>query len=86
MDLQNQLKFLGIDHVESMFHTFRCNLMAHLEKRRHRIGYIGESTKFGQFLFLMRAVLIRHSHNQQYRGSSTTLMSLPPKVISEAVL
>jgi hypothetical protein len=31
-------------------------------------------------LLLMRTVMIRHSQNQQYRGTSTTLMSLPPKV------
>lgn len=80
MDVQNQLKFVGLDDVDSMFHKFRTTIWHHLETRRNRPSYIGENTKFGLFFFVMRAVMIRHSQGQQYRGTSTTLMSLPPKV------
>jgi SNF2 family DNA or RNA helicase len=34
----------------------------------------------GAFNFLMRNIMIRHSQAQKYTGTSTTLMSLPPKV------
>jgi hypothetical protein len=52
------------------------------ESRRHRIrNKHADDRKLGHFLFLMRGVMIRHSHKQQYRGTSRTLMSLPLKVI-----
>jgi hypothetical protein len=31
-------------------------------------------------MYLLRPLIIRHSQNQMYKGTKTTLMSLPPKV------
>jgi hypothetical protein len=62
--VKGQLQFVGIEHIDEIFERV-CNK---------------NTTQFGPFTFLMRAVMIRHSQKQQYRGTSTTLMSLPPKV------
>jgi hypothetical protein len=31
-------------------------------------------------MYFLRPIMMRHSQEQKYRGTSTTLMSLPPKV------
>jgi hypothetical protein len=40
----------------------------------------------GHFTFLSRELLMRHAHEQKYTGTTTTLMSLPPKVHHECWL
>jgi hypothetical protein len=88
MDLDQQLEFLGIEKVGYLFRkmkksTFRHIGDNHASKESHgRRRYDGEPEmpRLGNFTFLMRAVMMRHSQKQTYRDTSTTLMSLPPKV------
>jgi hypothetical protein len=68
VDLKNQLKFLGIEDVEAMFQKF-CPKKGH-----------GTDNHPEQLVFFLSTIMIRHSQNQKYRGTSTTLMSLPGKV------
>jgi hypothetical protein len=63
-DLKNQLKFIGIEHVDSMF-----------EILQNKYDY-----DIDALMYLLRPLIIRHSQNQMYKGTKTTLMSLPPKV------
>jgi hypothetical protein len=86
MDLQNQLQFLGIQDVSHMFSVFRQTVFLQVRdpkcaggrKQAHRPA----RTPYwiGHFCFLMRSVMMRHSQDQKYRGTQTSLMSLPPKV------
>jgi hypothetical protein len=67
--LKNQLKFLGFEHVEKLF-TGLC-----------RGGPKGKrEAKTELLIYFLRPIMMRHSQEQKYRGTSTTLMSLPPKV------
>lgn len=67
-----------------MFKTFSLTVFEHTndpgrtQKRGRMTSY--DNRVFGHFMFLLRCIMIRHSHAQTYRGTSTTLMSLPPKV------
>lgn len=66
-DLKNQLKFLGFEQVDKIFEA---------------IGD-GSRTKgidMNLLMYFLRPIMMRHSQEQKYRGTSTTLMSLPPKV------
>ena len=68
-DLKNQFRFLGFEYVEKLFGAlqYKC--------------YRGHSTtEMDEVMFLLRPIMMRHSQEQKYRGTSTTLMSLPPKV------
>jgi hypothetical protein len=88
MDLEQQLEFLGIEKVGSLLRklkksTFRHIGDHHASKESHgrrRYNAEPEMPRLGNFTFLMRAVMMRHSQKQMYRDTSTTLMSLPPKV------
>jgi hypothetical protein len=73
-DLKNQLKFLGIENVDAMFNIF-------LKQGRNR----GEEFDAGRLLFFLRSIMIRHTQKQTYRGTTTTLMSLPAKVSQSAI-
>ena len=70
-DLKNQLRFLGIEEAA-----------AHMKnpsgRRRHAPTYKGIDLL--KTTFQLRPLMMRHSHAQTYRGTATTLMSLPPKV------
>lgn len=82
-DLRNQLKFIGLEDVDEMFSIFSSSVFAHTDdrSRRNEDPYARRDNRdFGHFMFLMRCIMIRHSQNQTYRGTTTTLMSLPPKV------
>jgi SNF2 family DNA or RNA helicase len=68
-DLKNQLSFIGIERVESLFKVF-CG------EHNSRNGDI-ESP--GELIFFLRSIMMRHKQNQTYRGTKTTLMSLPAK-------
>lgn len=68
-DLKNQLKFLGIENVDAMFNIFL---------KMSRKG--GVDFDAGKLLFFLRSIMIRHTQKQTYRGTATTLMSLPAKV------
>mmetsp|Transcript_8692 Transcript_8692/g.15744 ORF Transcript_8692/g.15744 Transcript_8692/m.15744 type:complete len:224 (-) Transcript_8692:2117-2788(-) len=81
-DLRNQLKFAGLENVDQMFSIFsrtvfcRTNDRSKANSRRQRRS---DPRLYGHFVFLMRCLMIRHSQRQTYRGTTTTLMSLPPK-------
>ncbi len=83
-DIKNQLEFIGLKDIDSLFLKFSDTIMPDVDPR-HRYRRWNQCTRFGEFMFLMRAVMIRHSQNQMYRGTSTTLMSLPRKVRSTVV-
>lgn len=70
-DLSNQLKLLGIESVDLMIR--KC---CDKSNSRNANSYIKNP---GKLLFLLRNVMIRHTQKQCYRGTTTTLMSLPPK-------
>ncbi|CAJ1949444.1 unnamed protein product [Cylindrotheca closterium] len=70
-DLINQLKLLGIESVDEMIRNC-CDKPS----SRNTNQYIRRP---GKLLFLLRNVMIRHTQKQCYRGTNTTLMSLPPK-------
>jgi hypothetical protein len=88
MDLDPQLEFLGIEKAGSLLRKLKKSTFRHIGDqyasygvggRRHGSGE-PEVLRLGNFTFLMRAVMMRHSQKQTYRDTSTTLMSLPPKV------
>jgi len=70
--LKTQLHFLGLGDVASAIEPLSSgeDSAADCEVALHQ---------FSSF-FLMRPVMMRHSQQQKYRGTDTTLMSLPPKV------
>jgi hypothetical protein len=78
LDVRNQLKFIGLENMDKLFLDFQNAIFVYWGKRPF------DQRTHGHFMFLMRTVLIRHSQKQRYRGTSTTLMSLPPKVNSIA--
>ena len=87
-DLKNQLKFIGIENVEAMFKTF-SRLMEHTGDRSQssrRGSRLSHGRVLGHFMFMMRAVMIRHSQQQKYNGTNTTLMQLPPKTQRNVVI
>lgn len=68
-DLKNQFRFLGFEHVEKLF----SNLVT-----THGRG--NRNVEIDNLMYLLRPIMMRHSQQQKYRGTSTTLMSLPKKV------
>jgi hypothetical protein len=92
MDLEQQLEFLGIEKAGSILHKFKKSTLRHIRDRNankgsyknDRNGGSAEMPSLGNFTFLMRSIMMRHSQKQKYRGTSTTLMSLPPKVSAVA--
>jgi hypothetical protein len=81
MDIHNQLKFLGIQDSSSMMELFKGTISC--ENSNFYSRYRETQSKLparGMFTFLMRSIIMRHSHEQKYSGTQTTLMSLPPKV------
>jgi hypothetical protein len=88
MDLDQQLEFLGIEKAGSLLRKLKKSTFRHIGDQHANYGAGGrrrgsaepEMPRLGNFTFLMRAVMMRHSQKQTYRDTSTTLMSLPPKV------
>jgi hypothetical protein len=82
MDLQNQLIFLGIQLQSNMMDLFKRTLfLENINYRRYvRDRPLLNLPGVGMFTFFMRSIMMRHSHEQKYSGTQTTLMSLPPKV------
>jgi len=70
--LKNQLNFLGLGDVGNAIEPLPSggDSAADCEVALHQ---------FSSF-FLVRPLMMRHSQQQKYRGTDTTLMSLPPKV------
>jgi hypothetical protein len=63
-----------------MFDLFGRSTCKHTRNQAAMRGDRAFVPSVGHFTFLMRSIMMRHSQNQKYRGTSTTLMSLPPKV------
>lgn len=71
-DLINPLKFLGIERVDRLFSL--CGIDGTPSRKT------GELIKNPAYLrFILRNLMMRHTHNQCYRGTTTTLMTLPSK-------
>lgn len=68
-DLVNQFKFLGIEDADEMIRA---------------VGGTGGRRPTDpvawKIQFLLGNIMMRHSQKQKYRGTETTLMSLPKKV------
>lgn len=84
-DLKNQLKFIGIENIEEIFKEFGSTALRHCNdpysrKGRNHVHPIDEGRKIGHFMFFLRSLVMRHTQKQTYRNTTTTLMSLPPKV------
>jgi hypothetical protein len=85
-DLKNQIKFIGVQDGESMFKNFNESVCRHVNAPPvRRNDEPDDDAKalpcLGHFTFFMRSVILRRSQKQTYRPTSTTLMSLPPKVL-----
>jgi SNF2 family DNA or RNA helicase len=72
LDLKSQLSFLGIENVQSLFNMF-CNT------RNYAYSSEGDIGSPAELLFFLRNIMMRHAQKQTYRGTYTTLMSLPAK-------
>jgi hypothetical protein len=81
MDLKGQLKILGIECVEDIFRQ-----LPGLKGGGRRSGYHCAGAGMQKLMFLMRSIMMRHTQKQKYRGTSTTLMSLPAKVRNGACM
>jgi hypothetical protein len=81
MDLKNLLKFLGIEHYGEMMNLFKASFFHQMNDSSARAKMARASQPGrGLFAFLMRSIMMRHSQDQKYSKTETTLMSLPPKV------
>jgi len=69
LDMKNQLQVVGVEDVYRMF------------QRAPRYSFeIGlRLASLGNLQFLLRNTMVRHTQKQLYRGTNTTLMSLPPR-------
>jgi hypothetical protein len=77
-DLANQFRFLGIEEPETIISSFQEAVGSQI-KDKSRSGGLREygDPYFGKFTFMMRSLMMRHSQQMKYVGTSTTLMSLP---------
>jgi hypothetical protein len=84
MDLKNQLSFLGIQDHSDLMEYFKESFFRHINDSSAGSNYYRYDKHvvpgLGLFTFFMRSIMMRHSQNQQYTGTNTTLMNLPPKV------
>jgi len=78
-DLENQFRFLGLEETEEMMSIYRKSTFHHVHDKSKAQETL-RVPELGHFSFLMRSIMMRHSQKQEYIGTSTTLMSLPPKV------
>mmetsp|Transcript_23273 Transcript_23273/g.55031 ORF Transcript_23273/g.55031 Transcript_23273/m.55031 type:complete len:1470 (-) Transcript_23273:218-4627(-) len=72
-DLKNQLKFLGFENVEKLFKGLCRNTN-------------NNDPNINLLMYFLRPIMMRHSQGQKYRGTSTTLMSLPKKTERKEVI
>jgi hypothetical protein len=84
-DLKNQLEFIGIENVDKMFTVFFGMAFHHTNdqcvSKRWDNKVHGNERAFGHFMFLLLCIMIPLTQRtQKYRGTTTTLMSWPPKV------
>ena len=80
-DLSNQFEFLGLqDEARCLDHFFDFG-----SGRSRALNFREFKSDNPGFLFL-RKIMIRHSQQQKYRGTNTTLMSLPPKTERDVIV
>ena len=79
-DLKGQLSFIGINNVASYFSVFSEKMKSHFYKSSRRNSYDALDDKPGQFLFMMRSIMIRHAIQMKSRAEGRSIMTLPPKV------
>ncbi|CAB9523044.1 regulator of chromatin subfamily A member 3-like 1 [Seminavis robusta] len=80
-DLRNQLTFLGVEEAGPMMEKFKETAFVHAvdpSVGKHAVHTM-ETPSFGNLLFFLRNIMLRHTQKQTYRGTSTTLMMLPKK-------
>ena len=75
LDLTNQFKFLGIEHPEELLRA--AHPSAHSKLARRQSIDIPDCR---MMTFVLGGIMMRHTQNMKYRGTSTTLMQLPKKV------
>lgn len=80
-DLKNQLKFIGIEHVEKKFRRFEPLWTSHVEGNGGcwRSSSSCFKSPFGSFLFFMRGLIIRHSIDMKRCPGGLGLVPLPEK-------
>ena len=78
--LEESDEILGLEHVEEIFNVFIRTAFKDTDDQCVPKRLNGEDLKIGPFMFLLRCIMIRHTQKQTYLGTTTTLMSLPPKV------
>mmetsp|Transcript_10273 Transcript_10273/g.14525 ORF Transcript_10273/g.14525 Transcript_10273/m.14525 type:complete len:1332 (+) Transcript_10273:110-4105(+) len=74
-DIKFQLNFIGIEYVDKMFELFQKIMPTYFKEKR-----VCNANKMGNFFYLMRNVMIRHSVNQKNKISKRDLIFLPPRV------
>lgn len=89
-DLRGPLSFLGFDNVPQLFSKFANQMQRHFGKskrsRRQHSYSLYSDCKHGDFLFLMRNIMIRHAIQMKSRIGGRSIMTLPPKVRSTSPL
>ena len=75
LDLTNQFRFLGIEHADELLRAAHPSAHSKLDRRRSNDI---PSTRL--MTFVLGGIMMRHSQNMKYRGTTTTLMQLPKKV------
>jgi hypothetical protein len=74
-DLANQFKFLGVEHADEIIRSVDWS-----SGRSGRQQISNHTLQNGKLQFLLGGIMMRNSQKQKYRGTETTLMSLPRKV------
>ena len=73
LDLTNQFKFLGIEHPEELLRAAHSSASRKSAPRHF-------SNAGSLMTFVLGGIMMRHTQNMKYRGTTTTLMQLPKKV------
>ena len=83
-DLRGQLTFIGIQKVPQLFSLFESTMKEHFRynKSNRRQSLNSYASRNGDFLFLMRNIMMRHSIQMKSRVEEANIMTLPPKVRS----
>jgi hypothetical protein len=82
-DLRGQLTFIGIQKVPQLFTVFQSLMKEHFGPKKTRgHSWSPSKSRNGDFLFLMRNIMMRHSIQMKSREEEANIMTLPPKVCS----
>ena len=80
-DLRNQMDFIGFDrnHTGIMFHRFLQICNERKKNERRGITTYSDRSRVGEFLMIMRSILMRHTMRQKTTVTKLSLMQLPDK-------